>query len=208
MWGGFIDLIAKIPPSFWGVLVGAVFPLIGIYFTNRHNARMQGRQFKEQRKLNKKDVEISLKKEIFLSAIEAVSTGTKTLAGLSDINRSYDDCMSEFLTKAPAITKVYVVATQETLEGIAKIEAFISSAIIDLTSERMQLEIISGQTNRSQKLMEDTGKGRELVLKKMEDFNEKRSTDQIRLEALEKEFAYLLKKIKTIKRNLENYLAI
>ena len=46
-----IDLLNKIPATFWGVVVGSLFTLSGIYLTNRAGDRRLRLQFQSDREL-------------------------------------------------------------------------------------------------------------------------------------------------------------
>ena len=68
-------LVREIPATFWGVVFGSFFTLVGIKLTNRANNQRLQAQLSHERELQKKERELSLRREVYLTAVEAMSAG-------------------------------------------------------------------------------------------------------------------------------------
>jgi len=63
-----LALIERIPATFWGVVIGSFFSLGGIVIANRANDRRLREQLKHDREMRNRDRELSLRKDVYLSA--------------------------------------------------------------------------------------------------------------------------------------------
>jgi hypothetical protein len=55
MWRELTDLAQKIPATFWGVLAGSFFTLVGVTFTNRSNDKRLSKQLAHDRQIKAKE---------------------------------------------------------------------------------------------------------------------------------------------------------
>ena len=74
-----IELIEPIPAAFWGVVAGSFFSIFGVWLTNRSSDRRLLRQLNYDREAKAKERELTLKKDVYLSAAEAISAGISVL---------------------------------------------------------------------------------------------------------------------------------
>ena len=79
-------LIEKIPASFWGVVVGAFFSLGGVALTNRATDRRQRKQLAHDREVKDRDRELSLRKDVYLAAAEAISAGFMSVSRFPNLD--------------------------------------------------------------------------------------------------------------------------
>jgi len=141
-----LALIAKIPPTFWGVVFGAFFSLGGVVLTNRANDRRLQAQLSHERELRKKERELSLLKDVYLAAVEAIATGINTIRYFPDMSIPYDKLMVEYGKKAPAIAKVYLIGGEETVKAIVHLISELSATYLQLHAKRIPLV---GQKNET-----------------------------------------------------------
>jgi len=105
-----LALLEKIPGTFWGIIIGAFFTLAGIILTNRaHDRRLQV-QLVQDRNLRNREREMSLRKDIYLAAAEAVSAGLIAVGRFANLDTPHEKVTEGYLDKAPFITKVHIIA--------------------------------------------------------------------------------------------------
>jgi hypothetical protein len=68
----------------------------------------------------RKERKLSLKREIYLAALEAASAGMIALERLTDPEPSEVEVLRLYREKAPSIVKVYLVANKETLKAFTR----------------------------------------------------------------------------------------
>lgn len=98
---GIIGLLAAIPATFWGVVVGSLFTIMGVVLSNWASDRRLRAQFANERELKTKDREMALRKEVLLSAAEAVDAGMGTISRLSNFDITNDEVSKAFTELPP-----------------------------------------------------------------------------------------------------------
>lgn len=130
------DFLVDIPATFWGVIVGSFFSLAGVVISNRANDKRLMRQLEHDRQLKAKERELSVKKEVYLAAAEAISAGITMIGTYSNLDKSPDEVMSNYSPKAPAIYKVHVIAEADTLNALVDLNAELVAGILQLSARR------------------------------------------------------------------------
>lgn len=134
-----LGLLEKIPASFWGVVVGSFFTIIGVALTNGASNRRLAEQLQHEREQKTKDRDMALRKEVFLAAAEAISTGTNGIRGFGNIDTSYGALTRGFLEKSSAISGVYLIATTNTVTAVASFMGELDVLYLKLQIDRVEL---------------------------------------------------------------------
>ena len=103
------------PEPFWHQLAGTalvgllsiVGAIMGIWLTNRGNDLRLRRER-----------EHTLKKEIFLDAVEAIGVGMASIMNYANLDIPDNKVASDYAAKAPAFSKAYMVANPETISAL------------------------------------------------------------------------------------------
>ena len=106
-------VIESIPATFWGVIIGAFFSLSGVALTNRANDRRLHAQLAHDRQIKDRERELTLRKDVYLAAAEAISAGLMTVGRFADLEIPHDKLTEIYLEKSPAIAKVHVIAREK-----------------------------------------------------------------------------------------------
>lgn len=101
--------IEQVPATFWGVLAGSIFTLLGVWFTNRATERRMRMQFAHERQLREQDRQLAVRKEIFFDLVQALTECTVILAKTTNIQNSDQDLISEFNAKLVSISRSRLV---------------------------------------------------------------------------------------------------
>ena len=134
-----LALLDKIPATFWGVIIGSIISLGGVYLTNRASDKRLTKQFTHEREQKTKDREMELRKEIFLAAADAISVGLNSVARFSNLDISNDKVTGTFVKKLPAIAKVHVIATMDTIKALTNFTGELNAIYFRLFAKRFQL---------------------------------------------------------------------
>jgi hypothetical protein len=92
-----VDLIALIPGTFWGVVIGSLFSISGVMLTNSATNKRLRQQFSHDLQLRIGEREHALRRDVYLAATEAIATSLASLGRFTDLNIPNDE-----LTKCPS----------------------------------------------------------------------------------------------------------
>src|SRR5271170_4533194 len=97
----FIGLLERIPPAFWGVVVGSFFSLGGVALTNRANDKRLRVQLAHDRELKNRDRALAVRKDVYLAATEAIQAGFMSVYKFANLEIPLEKVAEEYLEKAP-----------------------------------------------------------------------------------------------------------
>jgi len=123
-----LNLIQKIPSTFWGVLAGSFFTLFGLILSNNHD-----------REIRKTEREYALRRDIYLSAMEPISIALSLLGRLPDLEIPSEKLLEPYTEKSPAIAKASLIAEIDTHEALTKFQAEYASTLLRMITKRVYL---------------------------------------------------------------------
>lgn len=123
-----IAIVERIFATFWGVVIGSFFTIVGITLTNRAHDKRLDRQLKHDQQLKQREQGLSLRKEIYLDAAEAVSIGVQTLARFGDLSIPSEKVMANFVERSAAIAKAHIVASPDIARAVASFNSALTIA--------------------------------------------------------------------------------
>lgn len=92
-----------------------------------------------QQKLAAIEREKSIKKEVYLQAVEAITRTQNIVTSFSNLQLSEEKITSGMVNDSGIIAKVQIVGTEETVKSVTEFMAAIGSATLDLMLERSTL---------------------------------------------------------------------
>jgi hypothetical protein len=193
----FAQLLGKIPASFWGVVVGALFPLLGIFFTNRANNRRLSLQLQNDRELKNREREMTFRKDTYAAAAEAIAASMSVLSKLSELSFSLKEVSATYLDTSPILAKVNLVAGEDTIRALANFGTEFARAFLRLAQQRMVLSILQEQIAVKVALVKDFEKTRDAMIELMRHHNIEGTQDVRRFEAIQKNFEFEAGRIAT-----------
>lgn len=180
----FIDLLYKVPASFWGVVVGSFFSILAVWLTSRDSTARLLKQFENERLVKNHDRELGMKKEIYLDAAEAISAAISTIASLSNLDIPNNEVIERYSSKSAAIAKAHVVGTAETIELLLEFTGEYSAQILKLFAVRHKLLAVRSQIAMQDARINAFQNEINSVLEKMKQFNQNVEVNQQKWEAL------------------------
>lgn len=202
-----LAMIGRIPASFWGVLVGSFFSLGGVVLANRANDRRLREQLKHDRDIRNRDRELSLRKDVYLSAAEAVSAGITAIGRFADLEIPNNKLTEAYIDKSPAIAKVHVIANERTAEALTNLLGELNGAYLHLFAKRYPLLVQRNQISLLQQQINNFSQERDRMLELMKQFNLDGATDQRRWEVIDENFKFEQKRIAETSKRLADLYA-
>lgn len=189
------QFLDAIPASFWGVVVGSSFSIAGVAITNRASDTRLRAQFEHERESKTKDREMALRKEVFLSAAEAVAAGMNSIGRFANLDIPNDQVTQPYVEKAPAISKVHVIARTETILPLAQFTSRLGALYMELFAQRYELMNEKNAIALVDNQVAQFGKERDRILEMIKQHNIEGVVDQRRWDVLQDNFEFEQKRI-------------
>lgn len=137
---GFVGFLDEISPTFLGIIVGSLFTIIGVILTNASNTKRLRLQHEHEQHLESKERDATLRRDTYLSAIEAISAGMVAVGHYGELSIPEGELMRAYTEKIPAISKVIIVGKDETLKAVVHFNTELTGVFMRLGSKRLRLE--------------------------------------------------------------------
>lgn len=136
-----------------GVLLASTIAVLGVRSTNKtnrknlqaqleHDGRMRTEEHAHELAMRAKEHELSLRKQIYLDAAEAIAMGMGAITSMQDVNRTPLQVREAFSQRAPSLGRLHVVASEEVALRFAQLYRELDSTYLRLRVERIPLDDI------------------------------------------------------------------
>lgn len=142
----FISLFERIPPTFLGIIIGSLFTIIGVVLTNASNTKRLRLQHEHERNLESKTRDLNLRRDVYLSAMEAISAGMVAVGRFADFEVAQQELMQTYTDRSPAISKVTIVGKDETIKAVANFNQELTGAFLRLGAKREKVNAMWRRT--------------------------------------------------------------
>ena len=171
-------------------LFGVCVSILTLVFTNRgHNQRLQTQHVHDQ-KIKNRDRDMALRKDIYLAAAEAAYAGLLAVGRFANLDIPYDKLTEGYLDKAPSITKVHIIANEETVRAITNFSTELTAALLRLGMKRFQLIAQKQQVGFLRAQVDVSLKENARMLELQKQYNLDGLADQRRWNALQRYFEF------------------
>lgn len=177
-----------------------------MFFTNRSNTDRLRIQLNHDREIKKQERELTLRKEIYLAAAEAISSGITMVGSIANLNISYDKLMESFSEKSPSIAKVNVIANEDTIKALASFMEELTSGLLRLSHKRIQLNAMQQRINAIQKLIDQATDEQDRMLALMKEYNLVGSSDRRRWEIIQQNYEFERKRLEEFSEKNQGFI--
>ena len=185
-----LTLLEKVPVTFWAVVVGSLFTVIGVVLTNWSNTRRLRLQLEHDRTLKDRERDLAMRRDIYLAAAEAISAGMAAIGRFGDLNVAHDKLLQPYTERAPAIAKVHIVANDNTIRAVVTFMEELTGAFLRLSTKRIRLAVLQQRLRPLQDQLELSSREQDRVLALMKEFNLAGITDEQRWGVLQQSFEF------------------
>lgn len=182
--------VAWIPESVWGIAFGSLISFSAVMLATRAGDKRLLAQFKHERDKATKDREMSLRKEVFFDAADAVSAGIDAIPNFANLNVAVDNITSDVRKKSSALGRVYVIAKIETIERFVELQTQLGEIYLKLFARRAELEKESAKLKLIDSQVEQFGKERDRFLEMIKQHNIEGTRDQRKWDVLHGNFEF------------------
>ncbi len=185
-----LELIGQIPATFWGVVCGSFFSILGVWLSNRASTSRLRDQFAHEREVKASERELALKKEIYLAATEAISAAMSGINNIANLEMPNDKVLAQYQEKSPAISKLHVVADLPLLQAALRFSGAFSSAVLKAFAGRARLLVEVNRIAILDRTAARHGKDAEGVLEMIKQYNINGVNDPRKWDLLQRNFEY------------------
>lgn len=190
-------LAQAIPATFWGVVVGSFFSILGVWLSNRASERRMRIQFDHEQQQKVKDRTLNAKREIFLEAVTEISAALRAVGALSNAYKTDEEILAG-AEKSTGIAKLVVVAGPELGASVTKLREAIQVVFWRNYPRRVELRGMKTQSDGLSRSRENYGKQNERVLEEMRQLNVAKNTDAEVWRVLNSQFDFAAKQIEEL----------
>jgi len=134
-----VKLIDAVPPTLWGFLIGSLLTVLGVILTNAANTKRLRLQHEHEWRLESKERDLNLRRDIYLAAMEAIATSVATIGRFSNLNIPSDDLELILTDKSPAFSRVSIVGQEATIQAVANFSRELTGTFLRLSAKREKL---------------------------------------------------------------------
>ena len=134
--------------------------VLAVFLTNLALNQRQLKELDHDRDQKNREREMSLRKEVFHEASEAVWASLIAVSRFSDLEIPHDKVTVGYLDKSPTIAKVHVIAKDETVKAVINFSGELNSTFYRLTAKRIpliwkkeQLELHKNEADHDQRAL-------------------------------------------------------
>lgn len=154
-----------------GTFAAAIAAFIGVYVTHRGHEHRFKAQLQSEKDKSKVDREMTLRKEVYLGAAEAIIAGLGVVARHADLSVAQDELAKEFTEKRSAMAKVHLIGGEETLNAVTAFTVELGAAILKLSLGRYPLLQMKSRLKILADQIQAFGQERDRMVQLMKELN-------------------------------------
>jgi hypothetical protein len=190
-----LALADQIPATFWGVVVGSTFTLIGVYLTNRSSNRRFQIQVEHDRSLKARERDMAFRKDVYVAVAEAIAVAINTVPRFADLSLQPNQLTATYIEKAPAFSKAHLVANESTVKVLTDLSTELGGTFLRLTVERFPLIALQEKIANKSAEINRFALVRDAMLELMRQQNIEGNRDERRFQVIENNFNFEAERI-------------
>lgn len=192
-----VAILKGIPSSFWGVIAGSFFSMVGVFLANRHNMKRLVLQFSHERSLRRYDKDRSMYQEVYLGAAEEIAVQLSAIMRFSDMKIPDQEILNHPNYRGGQIAKAQVIADEQARMRLAALGVELASAYIRLALKRGPLHLQKGRVEFLSKQIEGFLAKQESFNELMLQYNIEGKADQRKFDVIKGNFDFVSGALKT-----------
>jgi len=159
--------IGKVPDAVWAAIIASLLTFGGVWLTNKGNNKRLLDQLKHDATERARERQMSIRRDVYLKAAEAISKAYTTLMGLPQADLQSNTWKTDTNSISESLMKVHVVGTDDTVTAISRFSSEFSKALLELCEKKMPLEHLKSRINSLSDLMSKSAQERDRNLEFM-----------------------------------------
>lgn len=177
-------------PTFWGVVIGSLFSITGVMLTNRATTKRLRHQFSHDLQLRIGEREYSLRRDVYLTATEAIATSLASLGRFTDLNIPNDELTRTIAEKLPFVAKVQVIGGNDIVKGVVEAAGELGSLTQTLIVRRIPLSLVKAEIDTLGIMITRSSSEKDKLLELMKSYNLSGEIDARKWDVIKGGFQY------------------
>lgn len=170
-----IDLIIKaiksVPDVIWSGAIASLITLSGVWVSNRNSRKLQLTRLKHEADQRNLEREMSLRKEIYLEAMESISNSIVRIGRLNEIDlTTQNNIFSEgVVQETSSFYKISIIGSNETLQAVSALTFGIYTYLAEMALKRARINMLDKKIEILGNTEEKAFERLDLLLKKLKE---------------------------------------
>lgn len=186
-------LIRAIPDTVWAAIIASLLTVGGVLLTNRESSKRLLAQLKHDSAQRDRERHMSLRRDVYLQAAEAISRTQAILGRLLDLNTPDGDLATESRIDSGVIARIQVVGTDQTVRAVSAFMNEFAVAYAELSFERICLVERKNRIELVKQYREKASQEQDRWLELMKRMNLQGSSDQCLWNVIQGNFEFARK---------------
>jgi hypothetical protein len=178
------DWMPHLPDAVWGAVVGASIALLTTFLNNRHSRKQLRMQLADNALQRDRDRTISLRRDVYLAAAEAMNRIQTSLGQLTNTDTKPTTIGRELSMNLGFLGKVHLVATEPTVKALMAYQREMGVAFAEVVIMRGALDLKKTGIEAHQKYMDRADAERWKLIDQMKQHNLSGSLDHAAFDRL------------------------
>jgi signal transduction histidine kinase len=177
-------LSAHVPDAIWAALIAAAVAITSTQLANWHSRKMMRMQLRDGSLQRDRDRAMSLRRDVYLPAAEAIVRIQAALGQLVDLKADQNKIARRMSADLATLAKVHLVATEPTVRALMAYQKVVMPAFLEIVAERSPLIVHRLGVEDHQKYVDRADAEVERIVQLMRQHNISGSGDQAAFERL------------------------
>lgn len=188
-----IEYVRSIPDVIWSGVIASCITLSGVMLSNWSNTKRLEIQLSHDGKERAKDKISSIRKEVYLKAVEDIATTNIHVATIADRDLTKSDMNLEFQTIAATMEKLKIVAEPKTALLAAELNVQFGALVLELLPKLVPLHEARSAIDINNSAYENSLADASRVMRDIHKFTEDGRQDVAVLQALQRSYDFFRK---------------
>jgi hypothetical protein len=176
--------LSHVPDTVWAALIAAGVAFVTTTLSNRNSRKQLAMQLDHNARQQKLEREMSLRRDVYLPAIEAASRIQASMSRLVDVKEDQTALGRSMVDNTASLLKAHLVAQQPTVTALMKFQRAVMPGYVQMLVKRAPLVARKTQIDLTQGFMDSSIAEHQRIVQLMKEHNIAGSTDRAAMERL------------------------
>jgi hypothetical protein len=176
--------ISDVPNTVWAALIAASVAFVTTTLSNRNSRKQLAMQLDHNARQQKSEREMSLRREVYLPAMEAVSQIQASMSRLVDVKEDQTALGRIMVDNTATLLKAHLVAEQPTVTALMKFQRAVIPGYVQMLVKRAPLVVRKSQIDLTQGYIDSAMAEHQRIVQLMKEHNISGSTERAAMERL------------------------
>jgi hypothetical protein len=202
-----LNQLSKVPDTIWAAIIASLLTIGGVVLTNLNSRKQQKEALVHDSNQRDREREMSLRKEVYMPAIEAISAFHGLFSRLPDLNLAEREYTSAVQSNSGAIGKIHVIASNETVQSVMRVQQVMTMAFLRSFPIRASLISRKAEIDEFTGLIEQSIQEEVRIIELMKQYNIDGNTDDQRWKMLNENVDFEMKRHSNYEKRKQELLA-